>query len=232
MNLSTFNPFSDKKKVKVFGERNSGTVYLEWLVQSNFKIDFQDYYTLGWKHRLAPNIDELTEDQKENILFLFIIKNPYSWLLSLHRKPYHHDELKKLSFTEFLQFPYGDYTSPIDMWNKKTLSYLKLASEVNSAQIIRYEDLLAHPQNELETLGKTFDLIESFSWFTDMPNTISNNRGVTSKSFHKDYYLKDKWKKALKNEHLSIIAKNIDTQLMEHFHYELIESVAKSASHA
>ena len=88
---------TNNKKVKVFGERNSGTIYLEKLLVKNFKVDIADYFTLGWKHRLAPHKEELDKIE-DDIIYLILVKNPYAWLRSMHRKPYHQEQLKQTQY--------------------------------------------------------------------------------------------------------------------------------------
>lgn len=139
--------FYPMKRVKIYGERNSGTIYLEWLLQNNLDIKMATTPDLGWKHRLAPVEDELTETVKKDIVFLCLVKNPYSWLLSMHKRPYHHEDLRKLSFTDFLRYSYGDYRNPIIMWNLKYQSYVKMQGFVENIQFIKYEDLLVDPKN-------------------------------------------------------------------------------------
>lgn len=92
--------------IKIYGERNTGTNYLMQLLRNHLDIlverkdacvipsDFppvgaERLEELGWKHRLI-NADFLQEKgfQRESILFLTLTKNPYSWLLSLHKRPY------------------------------------------------------------------------------------------------------------------------------------------------
>lgn len=94
--------------IKIYGERNTGTNYLEKLLwnhlpdlelQKNEKFSImpssillsheEDLKQLGWKHRLLDaNFLELLNIEKNNLLILTLTKNPYSWLLSLHKRPY------------------------------------------------------------------------------------------------------------------------------------------------
>ncbi len=120
-----------KSKIKIYGERNTGSRYLGSLVGLNlaaellrgdvprivrklsqknealrdlfFKITFRR--NLGWKHRMAPTAKELKNIPLDEILFLTITKNPYPWLLSLYQRPYHQQKKWK-SFEQFLQSPW------------------------------------------------------------------------------------------------------------------------------
>ena len=145
--------------IKLLGERNSGTNYLQKLIELNVDVDVLpgtappyvfrffpksefacDAYfmltgtsNLGWKHAIAPFGNELVRIQERypNLLFVTITKNPYSWLLSLHRHPYHQRSAIG-DFEEFLQSPWptvkrerhpNPFPNPIIMWNEKNSSY-------------------------------------------------------------------------------------------------------------
>ena len=223
MILDSLNLFKTNNiKVKVFGERNSATVYLEWLLRNNLKIDLLDYYTLGWKHRLAPKREEIEELGDESVHFLCLVKNPYSWLLSMHRKPYGQEKLSGLEFSQFLRFPYGDYKNPVVMWNIKNQALVSLKNHVKNHRLILYEDLLKEPRSVIEAFAVEFGIDKSRHWFMNQEKYISNNHGITKHPFHKSYYLEEKWRKEYKPEYLKFIQSQLDTELMNLLHYEII----------
>jgi hypothetical protein len=209
------------KTIKIFGERNTGTIYLEWLLTNNLAVNLSTTPDLGWKHRLAPGQDELTEPHSSETIFLCLVKNPYSWLLSMHKKPYLHEELRKLSFSEFLNYSYGDYRNPIVMWNKKNQSYLDLQNVVKKHKLIRYEDLIDDYKKIMVDICGSFE-IENPVFFKNMHNLISNSRGVTGTKFHTDFYRKERWRNALRTNHIDQINTYIDPSLMRTFNYELL----------
>ena len=92
--------------------------------------------------------------------FLTITKNPYSWLLSLHRRPYHQKIDRNLSFEQFLQSKWTTLkrdnsapvlNSPIELWNKKNRSYLNLDKKrtLNTTS----EDIFKDPANLFEKIS-------------------------------------------------------------------------------
>ncbi|MBI2311685.1 MAG: hypothetical protein HYU77_04185 [Betaproteobacteria bacterium] len=120
--------------VKIYGERNTGTNYLQRLVALNFDAALlpgeapadwlrqfgngersRDRYfeltfaqNLGWKHGMAPDPDALAYLDccaAPGIVFLTLTKNPYSWLLSLFNRPYH-AKTRRPGFEEFLALPW------------------------------------------------------------------------------------------------------------------------------
>lgn len=92
--------------IKICGERNTGTNYLMKLLATHFSIiaqagsafkitssrpdvDFKQHGELGWKHRLvSADFFQKKNINREDILFVVMVKNPYSWLLSLHKSAY------------------------------------------------------------------------------------------------------------------------------------------------
>lgn len=222
MNISALNPFQERRRIKVFGERNSGSIYLEWLLSNNLKVKVVDNWVLGWKHRLAPSPDELT-DEVADIRFIVLSKNPYAWALSQHRKPHHYEELKKLSFTDFIRFPFGDYSNPIEMWNRKYQSYLALADYSNRTTFVRYDDLIKSPEAELAKIVAHLDLAKGLRWFIDEPRTISHDQGVKDRVFHADYYLSQKWKKELHSSDIAYINQKVDPKVVEKLGYTFME---------
>ena len=128
--------------IKVFGERHSGTNAIGYFVGKNFNLKYQHFDFLGWKHRLAPKKDEWSKFDVHRCLFIFCIRNPYSWIQAMHREPYyeHYPKIKDLSLKQFVQFSIEDYENCIAMWNQKNESYFRMSEEVPNSIIINVED--------------------------------------------------------------------------------------------
>jgi len=71
------------KKVTIYGERCSGTNYLENLLLLNFDIEI--VWSYGWKHFFGFNDLSNTDD----VLFIGIIRNLTDWTNSLYREKHH-----------------------------------------------------------------------------------------------------------------------------------------------
>lgn len=208
------------KQIKIYGERNSGTIYLEWLLKNNFDIQLLDKPLTGWKHRIAPSQEEVSELDND-ICYVCLVKNPYSWLLSMHKRPTGHEELKDIRFRKFLVYPYGDYRNPIIMWNLKNKSYFDLGTYTKNHTIVFYEDLLQDISAPLNAIAKRFAL--------DVPPIYKNTRSlllhttkVSGNKFHGDYYIKEKWKQKLKPIHIDIINEFLDKELMDKLNYTFL----------
>jgi hypothetical protein len=75
-------------KYTIYGERNSGTNYLAQLMYKNFdssNIFVNNKHFFG--HNDLSNTDE--------ILFIAIVRNPYDWLNSMYKTPYHIEHMNR-----------------------------------------------------------------------------------------------------------------------------------------
>lgn len=70
-------------KITIYGERCSGTNYLEQLLMLNFNIEI--VWTYGWKHFFGFNDLSNSEDT----LFIGIVRNLTDWINSLYREKHH-----------------------------------------------------------------------------------------------------------------------------------------------
>lgn len=158
------------KKIKIFGERNSGTNYLEQLLKKNIKnidILLPGYNSgSGWKHGF-PNIKLF--NNLDNVLFIFIIRDLKSWLKSMFKQPYHYkpyntfDEFisKKLIIDEKrmdhdVNINSLEKQNIIDLRYAKINSYFDFFQKVNNAIIINLEDLQNNTINFINFLNKTY----------------------------------------------------------------------------
>lgn len=94
------------KKVTIYGERCSGTNYLEQLLLLNFDVEITWNY--GWKHFFGFNDLTNTDD----ILFIGIVRNLYDWINSLYREKHHlSKELTSDIYTFLTHEFYSFYTT-------------------------------------------------------------------------------------------------------------------------
>lgn len=89
--------------VKIYGERNTGTNYVEQLIKQNLRCKIYKFDPIknpsGWKHG-TPKIDYFNH---EKTLFIVMERNLEGWLNSMYHKPYHMKKLK--TFEDFLSKP-------------------------------------------------------------------------------------------------------------------------------
>ncbi len=109
------------KYLQIFGERCSGTNFLESLVQKNFK-DVALTKAFGGKHWFIQDhhprcrANQSTDYQcrrpladSRDTLFLCIVREPIDWLRSFHLRPYHAGDHWNLPFCEFIRKPWHSF---------------------------------------------------------------------------------------------------------------------------
>jgi len=151
--------------IKIYGERNTGTHFLQCLVSLNFRANIlpgvvplklenlfkgnelvKDIYfkitfskNLGWKHSIIY-VNKLIKTKVclEKVLFLTLTKNPYSWLISLYNRPYHAFN-KYYSFEDFLKSPWR--TVGRENYKKEFLNPMDMWNKKNYAYLKMAETL-------------------------------------------------------------------------------------------
>lgn len=243
------------ENLKIFGERNCGTRYLASLLSANTRVFllpggvpdkrgwmrsqwlFDRLYPiiykhhLGWKHAF-PDVNALLADPRYGTLaVVFLIKNPYSFLWSLFRRPYHFKGVVPDTFEVFLKTPWqplrrenaGKHTfeNPMHLWNAKAESYLKACDQPgNNATLIRYEDLVTEPERVIRQLVSRFNLPAAESGFS---NVLSSTKpDAHDYAYYRDYTINQRWRQHLKPEHLEIINRHLDFGVMQQLGYLVV----------
>ena len=246
-------------KVKIYGERNCGTNYLEKLLEANLnvtllkfeinrwslfllktiKYDFvQDFLhqlnrnkTLGWKHGCPP-VKAIQSYKSEALVIITITKNPYSFLSSLYKNPYHIKGKKPTSLSHFIKNKWTTrprdlcgvkhLKSPILLWNIKNKAYLELNSKVSKPVInITYEDLLKNPKECIQTIASKGQ-IEYLDNTTFKNHTVSTKNPELTYNNYKYYYLNEEWKGEFSKLDFDFLKTQIDDHLDNHFKYTLL----------
>ncbi len=212
--------------IKVFGERNSGNNYIMHLLDKNLDLKYTTRERfinkhMGWTHGKTQTYDQA---EVENILFVLIFKNPYSWLLSFKDKPHTHElntKFKKLNFFGFLQTPCEGYENPIEMLMEKYYDYLNF-TKYNAVRI-QYEDTLKDPKSIIADIVNTFSVLTTPSYFTPITQQTHPSSRLLDKPFDKkDYYLNEEWKSKLGTRDIEFINKHLDADVMDKLGYEWI----------
>ena len=93
------------KKFTIYGERCSGTNYLEKIINLNFDVNVT--WEFGWKHFFGFDDKEL--EKSHDTLFICIVRNLPDWINSFFRQK-HHLPIKynkSLSYKEKLNILFG-----------------------------------------------------------------------------------------------------------------------------
>jgi hypothetical protein len=184
------------KKVTIYGERCSGTNYLEELLVHNFDIEI--VWNYGWKHFFGFNPLKDCDD----VLFIGIVRNLTDWINSFYREKHHLPKSISDSVESFL--------------NNEFYSVHKDNTEVMVDRNIytknRYKNIfeLRHTKNkflieDMPKLVKNYLLITHDDLVNDFKTTMDKikNHNLQVKTninfpLNIDYYKKSKDKKFIK----------------------------------
>lgn len=163
------------KNYTIYGERCSGTNFLEDCITNIFNIPVTWEY--GWKHFFGFCNYSKLEDAKST-LFIGIVRNPFNWIQSLFNNPYHVPQKLYLNMDKFLTdqwYSVGDYQKEnlqdrnfisnqryaniVDMRNHKNMYLVEYMPKlVNNFILINYDDFLTNYDFHLQILSRTFNL--------------------------------------------------------------------------
>lgn len=218
-----------KRKVKIFGERNTGTNYVEQLLRKNYpvrivrdrgpislknlykelgdlegmpRIIMQEHLLdvdtrkmkesdFGWKHTV-PNIEFIrTASNVSKTYFVCVVKYPYSFITSLFNRPRNDQLERRTDLRKFVESPWKltardsipmhFLESPVQLWNYKVGSYLRLKDSVPNCMIVKYEDIIAD-------VGSFFDSTDRFLGLNGTRNNVLESATMGEKVMTFDMY--------------------------------------------
>jgi hypothetical protein len=197
----------------------------EWLRDVYFHFTYP--YNLGWKHTRVKPVEVLMnyKSVRDNgLAILTVTKNPYAWLLSLYRNPYHQYGNRVVNFEDFVQSPWRtvlrDNTerileNPVQLWNIKNGAYLNLPEVV--ALNTTSEAVLEDPASIIDEMACRFSISRLSRQFVDYVQ--STTEAGKSREFYRDYYLGERWRDEISGDAIAAINRFVDRQIMRRFGY-------------
>ncbi len=188
---------------------------------------------LGWKHSKVKTAAELRRYpllRKHRVIFVTITKNPYSWLLSLYKRPYHqyHEyQDTKPDFNTFLELPcstvgrenLGDESyNPVELWNVKNRSYLGL--DEFDVMNLTSEKIFEDPQRVIAAISDKFGIKYCSDTFVNFDE--STKYESKDSSYYRDYYVNELWKEKLSADSIAIVNRYLAPDLMSRFGYAFL----------
>jgi len=186
------------KKVTIYGERCSGTNYLENLLILNFNVDIT--WSYGWKHFFGTNDLSNSDD----VLFIGIVRNLEDWVNSLYREKHH----LPLKLTKNINTFLNDTFYSVDKNNKvidKNIETGKLYKNIFELRHVKNKFLI----EKMPTLVKNYCLITHEDLCNNFINTMNkiSNCGLIVKNninfpLNVTYYKTNKKKQYIKKTNL------------------------------
>jgi hypothetical protein len=165
-------------KFTIYGERHSGTNFLEECIKKQFGLNITYFY--GFKHWLGfAKPERIAYDR--HILYLGIVRNPYDWLTAFFNAPHHVPIHSRLSLESFLTNEWysidhndkeimGDrnYTTQPNLQRYKNIFELRKQKCIYLSQdmpvlasnyvLLSYDSFLKNHKTYLNIIGRRFDL--------------------------------------------------------------------------
>ena len=146
------------KKYTIYGERCSGTNYLENIINMNFDVNVTWEY--GWKHFFGFLDDKL--ENSDDTLFICIIRNLPDWINSLYRTKHHLPKKLTNNINNFLN---NEFYSIPDSWSCKCYykdNYKILGEDRNIYTKERYKHIFELRHTKIKWM------------LEDLPNKVKN----------------------------------------------------------
>jgi hypothetical protein len=257
------------RRLKIFGERNTGTNALAQLIKKNIGeilcpgvarevvadwparlrsiAGFDEPYRLFLQHAMiddifsampaecafkhtAPEFSPRFIEQEVGIIFL--VKNPYSWLVSMFRRPHGMLLPKVDDFSLFLRRPWLTLTrdnlprvlaSPVEMWNRKVAAYCRFATAAAQQGlpfcILKFEDFVHDQLAALRTIRTVFGFPDELA----VPIVSSTKEPGLDMHYYRMYYSTEAWRSSFSSADLAFCLAAIDWLLAATFAYSKIE---------
>ena len=195
--------------------------------------DHDDYRAVplaAWKHA-APVWHSDFETHRVHVMFT--VRNPYSWAVSMARRPYHIAGPRTPDFATFLRRPWltqrRDNTEPllasvIDLWNVKFRAFVDFQGRAARAGVetalIKFEDFVADPE---ATVSETL-----FNWGAAQTHVRAQKKSTKGEgqSLEKlqSYYNAEGWRQYHTCETIEAINAGLDWELMDRAGYALLRA--------
>ncbi len=171
---------------------------------------------MAWKHT-ATRFDEL--QSLDGCPIILMTRHPASWLLGLHRHPYHALIPVERDFAAFLRAKWplvkrdnlGERTvSPPELWNAKARSHLEFIERLSrrnmTFQVVRFEDFVVDQTAVFD------DLRALLRQPAEEPAAVTTSTKERDKNYqyYQEYYGGRKWRDEIDAECRGIIRGSID----------------------
>lgn len=171
-------------RFQIFGERCSGTNYLEALLKHNFG-DECITWDYGWKHWYVDYNFVETVDT----VFIVIIRNFLDWVRSFYRQPHHlvhpHDSLTDFMLDEVESRDANGLVDVVEpnifrLRAGKIRNFLGIVEHVQNFEYIRYEDLIREPKDWVRMISGKYGIpiIDD-----EIVETVSSYKGLGKRTY-------------------------------------------------
>lgn len=188
-------------RFQIFGERCSGTNYLEHLLKYNFGDDSVTWQ-FGHKHWYIDHDRIKNTPSSQDTIFIAIIRDLRDWIRSFFAHPHHLDRRAR-NIRQFLTQPIVSMVTPpeyqkdiFELRASKLNDLFQLRNSAPHVLYVRYEYLRDHPEEWITALSQKYNLplvhpnvepVLTYKGYGEKPYRPSQYEGF--KSIDEDYIL-------------------------------------------
>lgn len=193
------------------------------LIDMNFNAFCLNPEEEGWKHGPC--------NYNKRYYYIFVIKDPYSWLLSFNEwEKIHRRSDESTSLKEFMSGPLTheklksawDAANPLDAWNTAIASWNQYSSNRNTI-FIRYEDLLASYTDVLTKIQDKFEFEAKLDTFKNIEKRADNWKTPKQrKEMDLAFYTDKRYMNLYGQAELDLMRANLDDELVKRNGYNLV----------
>lgn len=190
-----------------------------------------------WKHA-APSYD--ASFANAGAAAIFMVRNPYSWAVSMLRRPYHIRGPRPETLDELLARPWAtvgrEGLEPLmpgimALWVEKVISYRRFARlaemEGVPTTIIRFEDFIADPK------CVTAEALSLLGYPDETPMPVENTKGDDrSLADIQAYYANEVWQRELTDDAIERINRQVPADLSNDYQYKRLHAPSQIAAMA
>ena len=210
------------KEIKIFGERNSCNNYLVKLLDLNLEVNSV------WRNHTSARFGNTHgfPIYTNGVNHIVLVKNPYAWLLSLHKKPHGTKKFRNkyinLTFDEFLCAEWRGYDNAVKRYNDMLTRYISFLTKHPNTLLVHSEKLQENPEEVIRLISDKFNIRFKKNKFIPVIKEVDSG-GNLNHVFNKvDYYVKELWRERLTENHINTINKDLYKEVVEYFNYKLL----------
>lgn len=179
----------------------------------------------AWKHA-APRYGG--EFKTYDVRVLFTVRNPYSWIVSLHKRPYHYLGAPKADFLEFLKFPWVTMGrdrveqilgSPMDLWSRKLEAYQTFEAAAladgTPVETLKFEEFVQDPS---QYLGAALSALSGHPIKVEELETPMKRDGLKTEA-RRVRYRDELWRKDLTADCVEVINGRVNWEIAARYGY-------------
>jgi len=206
---------------KIHGLPRCGTNYVAKLMQQNLRTMVMEPTETGWKH--GPCEYEPYTD------YIFVTKNPYSWLLSFKHWEEIHERTETIALSDFLTSPVShpqlqtawQAETFVDAWNKASAAWLQYRDKPN-VLFMRYEAVLEDFSAELKNVREAFGYRMRTNEFSNISKRVDDwKTKKPRKPLNVQYYQNEEFMAEFSPQDLQTIRDSIDADLADSLGYKI-----------